>query len=287
MHFDFQELTHRLERFSSSRLALRPLCLADAWPLFRATRHEHFNENLAWDQPTDIDGVVQRLELICKAANRGELTALAAVARDTGEWVSLFRFFPPMNKEPGVLEMGIWTHVKFWTGHHSFDLGKLCVDTAFRVSNVKRLIGLAAPGNRGSIHLMRMVGMTERCRSFKYHETGRKLPTIQCEVSREEWEASRPEVSSFHEFNRARKAMPTRSLGARVAEVSELVEASAAVVAVNALDAQATVEDILLKRWTEASPTLMQVQGPSPAAGSATGTGTSLEAANAGKPMLL
>jgi len=256
MNFDFQELTHRLERFSSSRLALRPLCLADAWPLFQASRNEHFNENLAWDQPADIDGVVQRLELICKAARRGELTALAAVARDTGEWVSLFRFFPPMSKEPGVVEMGIWTHVKFWTGHHSFDLGKLCVDTAFRVSNVRRLIGLAAPANRGSIHLMRMVGMTERCRSFKYHETGRKLPTIQYEVTREEWEASRSEMSQFHELGRARKVdTPAHSLLAGVAELSQSVEASAALVAMKTSDAHATLEDLLLKQWTEAGAT--------------------------------
>lgn len=282
MNFDFQELTHRLERFSSSRLALRPLCLADAWPLFQASRNQHFNENLAWDQPADIDGVVQRLELICKAARRGELTALAAVARDTGEWVSLFRFFPPMNKQPGVVEMGIWTHVKFWTGHHSFDLGKLCVDTAFRVSNVRRLIGLAAPGNRGSIHLMRMVGMTERCRSFKYHETGRKLPTIQYEVTREEWEASRSETSPFHELGRARKAdMPAHSLQAGVAEVSQSAEASAALVAMRTSDVHATLEDLLLEQWTEAGATTARARRPYLTAGSESAEGARSEASGA------
>lgn len=282
MNFDFQELTHRLERFSSSRLALRPLCLADAWPLFQASRNQHFNENLAWDQPADIDGVVQRLELICKAARRGELTALAAVARDTGEWVSLFRFFPPMNKEPGVVEMGIWTHVKFWTGHHSFDLGKLCVDTAFRVSNVRRLIGLAAPANRGSIHLMRMVGMTERCRSFKHHETGRKLPTIQYEITREEWEASRPEASPFHEFSRARKTdMPAHFLQTRVSEISQLLEASAALVAVKTSDAHATLEDLLLKQWTEASATTARVRRPYRSTGAESSEAASSEASAA------
>ena len=251
MNFDFQELTYRLERFSSARLALRPLCLADAWPLFQASRDQRFNEHLAWDRPEDVDGVVRRLELICKAARRGELTALAAVARDSGEWVSLFRFFPPMDREPGVVEMGIWTHFKFWSGRHSLDLGRMCVDTAFRVSDVGRLIGLAAPGNRGSMHLMRMVGMTERCHSFKLHETGRRLPTVQYEIMRDEWEALKPTVSPFHEFS--------HSLLAETAEVpdqldmlqsNDLQATSAALLAMES-GPHTTLEDLLLKQWTK------------------------------------
>lgn len=263
MTFDFQGLTHRLERFSSSRLALRPLCLADAWPLFQASRNPHFNENLAWDQPADIDGVVQRLELICRAARRGELTALAAVVRDTGEWVSLFRFFPPMDKEPRVVEMGIWTHDKFWTGRHSFDLGKLCVDTAFRVSDARRLIGLAAPSNRGSMHLMRMVGMTERCHSFKNHETGRRLPTIQFEITREEWEAIRPEAGLFREFSLARKSdMAAHPPPAEGAKVSPPMEASTVLATTNTFEAHATLEELLMKQWTEASSNTVSAQQP-------------------------
>ena len=256
MAIDFHELSDRLQRFSSPNLALRPLCLADAWPLFQASRHPQFNEHLAWDQPADIDGAVARVELICKAARRGELSALAAVARDTGEWVSLFRFFPPMDAAPGVLEMGIWTHQRFWTGRHSLELGRLCVDTAFRVSSVRRLIGLAAPGNRGSMHLMRLVGMTERCRSFKYHETGRKLPTVQYEISRGEWEARRLDNSPFHEFCLPASAFGDASSGlpAALADVSQSVEASVALLKPLPRSSE-SLSDLLMREWASDAST--------------------------------
>jgi RimJ/RimL family protein N-acetyltransferase len=250
MAFDFHELTERLERFSSSRLALRPLCLADAWPLYQASRNPLFNENLAWDQPPDIEGVVQRLELICRAARRGELTALAAVVRDTGEWVSLFRFFKPMDNEPGVIEMGIWTHDRFWTGRHSLDLGRLCVDTAFRVSEAERLIGLAAPGNRGSRHLMVMCGMTERRQSFKFHETGRKLPTVQYEITRAEWQASCAEKSPFYEFDRPARPLGVLDRGDTIS-VKERQESMVPQVVRDPVAKEDSLAELLMKRWSE------------------------------------
>ena len=257
MAIDFHELTDRLERFSSPRLALRPLCLADAWPLFHASRNPQFNENLAWDRPADIDGVVQRLELICRAARRGELTALAAVLRETGEWVSLFRFFSPMDKEPGVLEMGIWTHERFWTGRHSLDLGRLCIDTTFRVSDADRLIGLAAPANRGSRHLMRMCGMTERRQSFKFHETGRKLPTVQYEIARTEWQASCASMSPFFEFKRSSKPGIAAALATPVPIVSvdaiEVADAAGSDASAGVTEPQESFEAILINRWSELS----------------------------------
>ena len=46
MAFDFASLSERLERVYSRRLALRPLSLADAWPLFEATRNPLFNRHI-------------------------------------------------------------------------------------------------------------------------------------------------------------------------------------------------------------------------------------------------
>src|SRR5207237_5531935 len=64
MVHDFQELTDRLERVYSRRLALRPVSLADAWPLFQATRNPLFNKHLLWDQPEDEHAVLQRIDAI-------------------------------------------------------------------------------------------------------------------------------------------------------------------------------------------------------------------------------
>ena len=80
MQFDFLELTHALECSFSERVALRPVALCDAWPLFVATRNPMFNQHLLWAQPDREELVLKRVRLIMEASRRGRLTALSAVA---------------------------------------------------------------------------------------------------------------------------------------------------------------------------------------------------------------
>jgi RimJ/RimL family protein N-acetyltransferase len=147
MAFDFPELGLNLQRAHSRRIALRPAALCDAWPLFHATRNPLFNKHLLWPQPEQERSVLERMDLIVEAGFKGRISALSAVLKATGEWIGLFRF-QPYRDLPQTLEMGVWIHDRFWHGRYSLEIGKLCVDAAFAMSDVQRLVGASAAAER-------------------------------------------------------------------------------------------------------------------------------------------
>ena len=187
MSFDFVELTERLERVSSRRVALRQVSLADAWPLFQATRNESFNEHLLWPQPRHEAELLTRLNLITHEARKGRLCAVSAVVKQTGEWISLFRFLPH-GRRPGAIEMGLWTHDRFWHGRYSLEIGRLCVAAAFSLSNVHTLIGASAPANRSSCELMRLVGLRPLELVRRPTEMGHEVDLQEFVIERQDWE---------------------------------------------------------------------------------------------------
>jgi len=186
MPFDFHALTDHLEKRCSRRLALRGLAYCDAWPLFQATRVPRFNEYLTWESPEHEAAAEARVEAILSAARRGQMTALSAVVRETGEWVSLYRF-QPSERGPKALEVGVWTHPKFWHGRYSPELMKLCIDSAFECSDATEIVAASAVENRGSLALMRVVGMKEANGFFKETESGIMQPSIEYRLTRNEW----------------------------------------------------------------------------------------------------
>jgi RimJ/RimL family protein N-acetyltransferase len=188
MQFDFLELTQALECSFTSRVALRPVALSDAWPIFAASRNPAFNRHLLWAQPETEELVLKRVRLIMDASRRGRLTALSAVQRATGEFIALFRFIPHATL-PGTIEMGIWVHDKYWHGRYSLELGRLCVSAAFSLSNVNLLLGASSPDNRGSCHLMEAVGMTPGRVVERDTEMGWKATLIEYTISRADWAA--------------------------------------------------------------------------------------------------
>jgi RimJ/RimL family protein N-acetyltransferase len=198
MDFDFLELTQVLECSFSERVALRPVALCDAWPIFVASRNPAFNQHLLWAQPEHVELVLKRVRLIMDASRRGLLTALSAVHRQTGEFIALFRFQPHASK-PGVVEMGIWVHDKYWHGRYSLELGRLCVSGAFSLSNVQILLGASALENRGSCHLMQAVGMTPGELVERPTEMGHDATLREFTITRAEWAARH--VTGFSVFD--------------------------------------------------------------------------------------
>jgi RimJ/RimL family protein N-acetyltransferase len=196
MNFDFNVLTERLERAYSTRLALRSVSLSDAWPLFEATRNPLFNRHLLWEAPNSEQELFQRMDAIIEAAKRGRMTALSAVVRKTGEWVSLFRF-QPHQRDRQAVEMGIWTHDRFWHGNYSLEIGRLCVDAAFEESDADCLIGAAAPDNKASCRLMQAVGLREYRLVTRSKESGAPIELMEFKVTREEWCELRPAMRRY------------------------------------------------------------------------------------------
>lgn len=183
---DFHELTHRLERIYTPRLALRQVSTADAWPLFKATRNPLFNRHLLWDQPADELAVWDRVNAIVDASRLGKLSAVSAVVRETGAWVSLFRF-QPYGQLHDTLDMGVWTHHAYWHGRYSLELGRACVDAAFSFSEVERLIGAAAPANKSSCRLMELCGLSRAQLVQRPCENGQSAELLEHRISRAQW----------------------------------------------------------------------------------------------------
>jgi RimJ/RimL family protein N-acetyltransferase len=198
MTFDFQELTAQLERVHSGRLALRQVCLADAWPLYEATRNPRFNEFLLWPQPNEELHVLKRIDAITQAVRAGRMSAISAVVRKTGEWVSLFRFQRYAANEE-FLEMGIWTHDRFWRGRYSYEVGQVCVDAAFSLSNVETLVAASYPENRGSMHLMHQVGLTPGRMVIRETEMDCTVELMEFHIRRSQWKALTRD-KPFHAF---------------------------------------------------------------------------------------
>lgn len=190
MQIDFEELANELQLVHTPRLALRPLALADAWPLWEATRNPVFNSGLLWAQPAQTSEVFERVEAIMQAAQQGRLAAVSAVVKETGQWVGLFRL-QPYACNPAAIEMGIWTHPAFWQGRVSLEFAKGCGYAAFSLSDAELLVGAASPTNRSSAKLMEMSGMVPVRRVWRKHETLADVELIEHELTRERWLAQR------------------------------------------------------------------------------------------------
>lgn len=192
MPTDFHDLTARLISVYSKRLALRPVCLSDTWPLFDATRNPAFNQHLLWDQPGSEWEVYRRVESVIEATRTGKMASVSAVLKETGAWVSLFRFQPAgAGEAEGTLEMGLWTHARYWHGRISLELGRMCVDAAFQQSGVERLVGITSTDNRASQQLMELVGLHLRGEALRDSESGAARPSLVFEVDRASWQRQR------------------------------------------------------------------------------------------------
>lgn len=220
MAFDFSELSLSLQRAHGRRIALRPASLSDAWPLFHATRNPLFNKHLLWPQPEQEASVLERMDLIVDAAARGRLSALSAVIKATGEWIGLFRF-QPYRDEPHTLEMGVWLHDKFWHGRYSLEIGRLCVDAAFALSTVERLVGASAPANRGSCSLMLAVGMAPTDLVARDAETGIPVLLQEYAITRAQWAGRQRPQPSFEVFRAGGDSLGPDPAEAAAAEQEE------------------------------------------------------------------
>lgn len=206
MDFDFLELTQSLECSFSERIALRPVALCDAWPVFLASRNPGFNKHLLWAQPEYEELVLKRVRMIMDASRLGRLTALSAVQRQTGDFIALFRFQPHASRLD-VVEMGIWVHDKYWHGRYSLELGRLCVSAAFTLSTVQVLLGASAPDNRASCHLMEAVGMVPSQTVRRDTEMGYQAILREYTITRADWAARH--VTGFSVFDDERVVAKT------------------------------------------------------------------------------
>jgi RimJ/RimL family protein N-acetyltransferase len=201
--FEFHALGAHLARVHTKRLALRPVALSDAWPLFEATRNAAFNSHLMWDRPEDEQAVIARVDGVMEAARRGQVAAVSAVLKSTGEWVALYRFIPhALDAE--VVEMGLWIHARYWNGGFGVELTSACVNAAFDSSDVQVLLGASSADNVGSCKVLEACGLSRNGRvESRACESGVKVPLHHFSLSRTKWLAGHP-----HDTYRLAAAQP-------------------------------------------------------------------------------
>ena len=201
MTFNFKSFTSNAQHFLSDRIALRPLTLADAWPLWAATQTPKFMQHLLWDPPKSPEEVIARVRRMLASAEDNRLAPLSAVCRNTGEWVGLLRLFPELSPGPtgSHIEAGLWTHPHFWHGSYSEEYARLVRDAAFVTTDVPCLVARVAVKNRAAQTLMGRVGLlAEDPVEMQCEAVGQSRPGVKYRITRERWEAIRHQ----HPFQR-------------------------------------------------------------------------------------
>ena len=188
---DYLELSEALERARSTRIALRPVSISDAYPLFAATRNPKFNRYLLWDQPHSLEEVLHRVELIADASRRGRMSAFSAVAVETGEWIALYRFQPDADIL-NASEVGIWTSDRYWHGKVSLEVMRLCFSAAFKTTDLGQITAGAHVENRASRLLMEQSKMVFERHFVATTEEGLSVPAVRYSITSEQWKKCEP-----------------------------------------------------------------------------------------------
>ncbi|MFK7963581.1 MAG: GNAT family N-acetyltransferase [Burkholderiaceae bacterium] len=183
---NFKQFSKRIDHHYSDRLALRPIALSDAWPLFEATQADGFNEHLLWQRPEHHLPVFERIESIIAQAQSGQIAAVAAVARKTGQFAALYRFAPFAD---GV-EMSLWTHPAFWGGGFGTETTRLAVHAAMAESNTNRLYARSMNENKPAQRVLEKVGLKATDMGSICDESGAERHYLTFTMDRADWNAA-------------------------------------------------------------------------------------------------
>jgi RimJ/RimL family protein N-acetyltransferase len=191
MKNDLKLLSNRAEQFYTNLLALRPVCLADSWALWDATRDPAFNENLLWRQPTTPPEVFQRIESILQVVAKNKMGALSVVCPRTGEWIGLMRFFPTRlpNRETG-LELGVWAHPKYWSSEVTRSLVIMATEILVTEGSYRMAIIRNAAANPKARAICLKLGYSKVGISVAECEDGTPMPIELWKVTADEWTMS-------------------------------------------------------------------------------------------------
>jgi len=187
---DFKKFGQRINHHYSERLALRPIALSDAWPLFEATQADGFNEHLLWQRPEHHLPVFERIESIMDQAQSGQIAAIAAVARKTGQFAALYRFAPFAD---GV-EMSLWTHPEFWGGGFGTDTTRLAVQAAMAESDTKRLYARSMNDNKPAHRVLEKVGLKPSDLGSIRDESGSERHYMTYKIERADWSTQETQI---------------------------------------------------------------------------------------------
>lgn len=204
---DFFALSAALGKVKTARLEFRPALPVDGWSLFEATRNKFFNRYLAWARPDDPYETVARMEAISMAHQRGDMSAMSVIERDSGRWVALFRFLL-YRHDPEIVEMSLWVHGDFYHAAYGFEIGNAAVSAAFDHTDVKVLLGASFPTNRGVQGIMGGCGFTYHSTVPRTLENGRTVDLLEYRLTKEEWMAL-PKTAATMSTDRPRRLLRT------------------------------------------------------------------------------
>jgi RimJ/RimL family protein N-acetyltransferase len=227
---NYRSLSKSLQSVYSPRVALRPVSLADAWPLFEATKNPLFNQYLTWPAPKEEKESLERISLIEDAVEKGQMCAVSAVVRSTGEWIGIFRIQPFFHDDKivaGAVETGIWARDTFWHGNYSLEVGVMCIDAAFKFTDVGTVYASAAPENRSSCALLRRGGLQPGRTFKKQTEMMTELNAQEFFTTRESWAGQTHAQKYFRCYDPHSKLPHSVAPAERVIDVREVADEAA------------------------------------------------------------
>lgn len=203
---DFQLLARRAAFYHSDRLAMRQFSISDLWPLWETTRNPSFNKGVLWPQPSQVEEIARRTDGLTVAAARGDIAAVSAVVRTTGQWAALFRYLTL----DGELELGLWSNPALWGAGMGTEVTRLAVFAAFLELGVDSMCARVASANVPAVRVLQKAGLTYVGEYPSSHEAGGTVDRQLFRITREQFAALDPEGTAVaHNITRYDPVMGT------------------------------------------------------------------------------
>ncbi len=185
-------LSKRAAFYHTERLAMRQMSLSDLWPLWHTTRHPEFNKGVLWSQPDDLVDIARRTDGLSLAAARGDIAAVSAVLKETGQWGAVFRYLM-LDEE---LELGLWSHPTLWGKGMGTEVTRLAVFAAFLEMGVASMCARVAASNRPAVRVLEKAGLTHAGVYPSEHESLGMVELQLFRITREQFENLPPEMTA-------------------------------------------------------------------------------------------
>ena len=189
---DFRLVAQHAVLYHTERLAMRQMSHSDLWPLWNATRHPEFNKGVLWSQPDDPVDVARRTIRLSLAAECGDIAAVSAVLRETGQWGAVFRYL--MLDED--LELGLWSHPTLWGNGIGTEVTRLAVFAAFLEVGVTSMCARVAASNRPAVRVLEKAGLTYAGEYPSKHESLGVVERQLFRITREQFQNLPPEMTA-------------------------------------------------------------------------------------------
>ncbi len=141
----------------TERLTIRPFTLADLPTLIEQRSDPEVNKYLGGAKLQNAERLTERIKFYIDCQEKYGFGMSAMIWKETGEvfgWSGL----QPLDRTTEI-EVGYGMIKKFWGRGIGYEAAKAWLEFGFDEKNLKRIVAVAYPENRGSRRIMEKLGM--------------------------------------------------------------------------------------------------------------------------------